>query len=66
MQPTDHMSTAGVYLVEPINSSGGLPKHNVTKILEENFAQKYYLQDQKMNFSRKDHYQSSTSLGTLK
>jgi hypothetical protein len=24
MQPTDHMSTAGVYLVDPISSSGGL------------------------------------------
>jgi hypothetical protein len=24
IHPTDHMSTAGVYLVEPISSSGGL------------------------------------------
>lgn len=29
MHPTDHMSTAGVYFVEPINSSGGLKQEEV-------------------------------------
>lgn len=46
MQPTDHMSTAGVYLVDPIRSSGGLPVSNNCQLVSSKKQKSWHIQIQ--------------------
>lgn len=46
MQPTDHMSTAGVYLVDPIRSSGGLRVSNNSQLVSSKKQKSWHIQIQ--------------------